>query len=94
MMSSTNRKYTAVCFNELYFDFFSSFFPFSFVLRVRLHNNNNIATVPEEDRAMDAGNMHRKSVEFRVWFLRYARGHTDRQTDVLITTLCSRIKSV
>jgi len=51
--------------------------------------------MPGEDRATDIGNMHKNS---RVWFRRYARGQTDRQTvtqtDILITILRNRSREV
>jgi len=42
-----------------------------------------IAMRTEEDRVVAAGNMHRQFSEVweGVWFLRYACGETDRQTD-------------
>jgi len=44
-----------------------------------------IATLPEEDRATAASNMHAVKISKRldVWFLRYACGQTDRQTCLL-----------
>jgi len=45
-----------------------------------------MATPPEDDRAWAIGNMHKKSGEVRSC---YASEQTDRQTDILITTICT-----
>jgi len=43
-----------------------------------------IVNMPEEDRATNIGNMHKKFGKDR------ACGSGDRQTDILITILCNR----
>jgi len=52
-----------------------------------------IVNVPEEARATDIGNMHKKLVMIaRMWFRGYPRGQTDTQTDIFITILRNRCR--
>jgi len=47
-----------------------------------------MVSMPEDDRATDICNIHKKIwYRSRVWFRRYPRGQTDMQTDILITIL-------